>query len=134
MSNDPVVGHKTLRGEDGRLFHEPLRKSEADALWAHVEAEKARRAALMPDEEAARKLFFDAWLRLKDFGWNDACYCPKDGRLFDVIEAGSQGIHVCNYEGDWPKGSYWIHSDGDMSPSRPVLYRERIGGTDDRTP
>lgn len=120
-----VVGHKTLQGEDGRLYHEPLRRHEAEALLAHVEAEQGRREALMPDEQAARKLFFDAWLRLRDFGWREACYCPKDGRTFDVIEAGSSGVHACSYEGEWPTGRYWVHGEDDLYPSHPTLFRER---------
>lgn len=118
-----VVGHKTLRDEAGNLYHEPLYADEAAELWRHVEAEQARREALMPDEEAARKLFFDAWLRLKDFGWNDAIYCPKDGSMFQVIEAGSTGTFPCNYHGEWPKGSWWAYCDGDVYPSRPTLFK-----------
>lgn len=121
-----IVGHKTLRGDDGRFYHEPLTRAEADALWQRVKEDKARRDALMPDEEAARKLFFEAWLRLKDFGWREACYCPKDGSTFHVIEPGSTGVFSCHYEGEWPKGSWWIHcGDGDIAPSRPVLFKER---------
>src|SRR5690606_6442320 len=80
------------------------------------------REALMPDEKTALQLFFDAWLRLKDLGWSEAVYCPKDGSHFQVIEAGSTGIHDCSYSGEWPKGSWWVY-DGDVWPSRPVLYR-----------
>jgi hypothetical protein len=50
-------------------------------------------------------------------------YCPKDGSEFEVLEAGSTGIHRCVYQGEWPTGRYWILADGDMSPSEPVLYR-----------
>lgn len=124
IENDPIVGHKTLGDGKGGLRHEPLRQSEAEAFMRQAEAADARRKELMPDEETARRLFFDAWLRLKDFGWREAMYCPKDGRDFDVIEAGSTGIHRCYYEGEWPTGRYWVYGDCDLWPSRPVLFRE----------
>ncbi len=122
-AHDPneVVGHKTHRDERGDLYHTPLTRAEADQLWAHVEREEARRLALIPDEQAALRLLMDAYIRLKEFGWNDAIYCPKDGRVFDAIEVGSTGIHPCVYIGEWPDGGWWI----DDCPSRPVLYRQR---------
>jgi hypothetical protein len=118
-SHDPIVGHSTF--SDGH--HEPLRQSEAVAIMAASDAAKARRAEQMPDERAAIDAMFEAWLRLKELGWKEAQYCPKDGSRFDVIEPGSTGIHRCRYEGEWPKGSWWIEGDGDLWPSRPVLFR-----------
>ena len=119
---DPVVGHKTYR--DGHGFrHEPLHASEADAIMAAVDAATKRRAELMPDEQAAIRMMFEARQRLMELGWNDAINCPKDGSEFDAIEAGSTGIHRCHYRGKWPSGGWWIADDGDLWPSRPVLYR-----------
>jgi hypothetical protein len=119
VPSGPIVGHKTF--SDGH--HEPLRQSEAAAIMAASDAAKALRTRRMPDERAAIDAMFEAWQRLKELGWNDAQYCPKDGSLFDVIEPGSTGIHRCRYEGEWPKGSWWIEGDGDLWPSRPVLFR-----------
>lgn len=118
-ADDPIVGHKTML--DGS--HLPLRKSEADALWAAVEAEKARRERDMPDEQSAIRQLWDAQYRLKDFGWKDPVYAPKDGSLLDILELGSTGIHRGYYEGEWPKGYWWLLDDGDMSPTRPALAR-----------
>jgi hypothetical protein len=103
----------------------PLRQSEAAVIIAASEAAKARRAEQMPDDKAAIHALFDAWLRLKELGWNDAQYCPKDGSLFDAIEVGSTGVHRCRYEGQWPSGGWWIVGDDDLYPSRPVLFRTR---------
>lgn len=65
---------------------------------------------------------------LESMGWRDIIYCPKDGTVFDAIEFGSTGIHACHYEGKWPIGSWWIHEDsGDLSPSRPIMFRLRSG-------
>lgn len=119
---DKIVGHKTFSNPDGSFRHEPLRQSEADAIMAQVKANDKRRKELMPDEDSAIRLLFDAYVRLKEFGWNDAIYCPKDGRVFDAIECGSTGIHPCTYQGEWPEGSWWI----DDCPSRPVLYRSAL--------
>lgn len=122
--SDEIVGHKTFSDGHGGYRHEPLTRDEADALLRSVEANDARRKELMPDEQAALCMLFDAWQRLKELGWNDAIYCPKDGRLFEVVECGSTGIHKCSYEGEWPNGRWWIHEDGDLSPSRPTLFRD----------
>lgn len=134
-TENPIIGHKTMRRDDGSHYHVALRKDEAENLWGHIEAEDARRKELMPTEDFAIKLFFDAYQRLKEFGWNDAVYCPKDGSTFDAIEPGSTGIHSCHYSGEWPKGSWWVFADNDVWPSRPALWRatkkeEAANGTD----
>jgi hypothetical protein len=38
--DDPIVGHRTMRRPDGSRYHVPLRQSEADAIWARIEAEE----------------------------------------------------------------------------------------------
>ena len=60
---------------------------------------------------------------LQKHGWQDAIYCPKDGSVFLAIEAGSTGIHKCTYNGKWPDGTWWIHEEFDMSPSKPILWK-----------
>lgn len=120
---DDVIGHKTLRRDDGTLYHEPLTRAEGEEILRRVRESETRRKELMPDERAAILMFFEAWLRLKELGWSEAMYCPKDGSRFEVIEAGSTGIHPCYYSGDWPKGTYWISDGGDEWPSHPVLFR-----------
>lgn len=128
-SPNDIVGHKTFdTGEIDphtgfpKLRHEPLTRAEAEALWDACEKAKQERAQQMPDEQAAIRALFDAYQRLKELGWNDASYCPNDGSHFQAIEAGSTGIHDCNYQGEWPKGSWWLY-DGDIWPSRPVLFK-----------
>ena len=121
---DKIVGHKTVIDESGNRKHLPLYESEANEILARIASADKKRSEIMPDEKSAIDMMFSAWLRLKELGWNEACYCPKDGSVFKVIESGSTGIHDCIYEGEWPTGSYWIVSDGDMSPSRPVLFKK----------
>lgn len=92
----------------------------ADEILRRVDNAKARRSTLMPDEQSAINALFDAYQRLKEFGWREIAYCPKDGVEFDAIELGSTGIHSCVCQ----DGDFWIGSDRDTWPSNPVLYRE----------
>lgn len=120
---DDVVGHKTFdtgeRGEDGFpvLRHEPLTRAEATALWVRAEQRDKERAQRMPDEQAAIEALFEAWQRLKELGWKEPQYCPKDGSNFKVIELGSTGIFDCNYHGKWPDGMYMVSDDSDVYPT-----------------
>lgn len=95
--------------------------------WDSIEIaslkEKVARSALMPTEQDALNLMHDCYERLKELGWQDAIYCPKDGTEFDAIEAGSTGIHRCHYDGEWPTGHWLVADAGDLWPSRPILYR-----------
>lgn len=121
--SDEIIGFKTVSDGKGGSRCEPLLRSEGEELLKKIEQERAQRKSQMPDEQAALRMFCSAWQRLKELGWNDIIYCPKDGSLFEAIEAGSTGIHLCSYDGVWPDGHWWIHEDGDMSPSHPVLFR-----------
>ena len=103
--------------------HVPITRDFADALWAGAKAEKAKRATDMPTEQDAINAMNAAWQRLKELDWNDPIYCPKDGSSFDVVEAGSTGIHRAHYSGEWPNGSWLVEDGGDLWPSRPTLYR-----------
>lgn len=126
---DDIVGHKTIDtgeiGEDGfpKFRHEPLTRGEAEAIWDQSEKDRLRREEQMPDEESAIRALFDAWLRLKDFRWNDPSYCPKDGSSFNVIELGSTGIHTAHYSGEWPNGSWWLTDAFDVYPTRPAMFK-----------
>ncbi len=121
---EKVVGHKTFKNKDGTFRHEPLYEGEANMIIARAKASEEKRKELMPDEDSAIQMLFDAYTRLKDFGWRDAIYCPKDGSRFKVLEAGSTGKHDCIYEGEWPNGRWWIVEDGDMCPTRPIMYKD----------
>lgn len=93
-------GHATL--EDGT--HVPLTKEEADALWKAAEAAEAKSAEDMPGTSDAIQAMQRGRSRLRDLGWREAQYCPKDRTPFAVIEYGSTGIFEAWYEGDWPDG------------------------------
>lgn len=96
---------------------------DADEILEQVDAAQAKRRSELPTERDALTAMWRAHERLRDFGWNDAKFCPKDGTFFHAIEAGSTGIHLCNYDGEWPKGRWWIYYEGDVYPARPILWR-----------
>lgn len=123
--SEEIVGHKTFSTGDplNPFRHEPLTRAEADEIWKRVEEANAKRAADMPTEQDALRAMVEAHHRLKELGWNDAIYCPKDGTQFLAIEPGSGGVHECHYSGEWPTGGWWIAEAGDLWPSRPCLWK-----------
>lgn len=101
----------------------PIPELTRESSFADIKAHIDRRAEEMPTEKDAMAVMVDAFSRLKDLGWKEAIYCPKDGTPFLAIEAGCGAAGVCQYLGEWPKGSWWMHSGGDLWPSRPVLFK-----------
>lgn len=97
-----------------------LTADEWDAMIAAIEAKKLERATAMPSDEDALRVMFSAWERLKELGWREAMYAPRDGRVLELIEAGSTGIH----RGHKDEKFTWIHDAGDLWPSHPILFRE----------
>lgn len=127
--HDPneIVGHKTFAAEGGGYRHEPLTRAEANVLLAAAEARDKRRKELMPDEESARRMLFDAWHRLKELGWREAMYAPRDeGTEIEVIEVGSTGVHKAVRMMD----GWWIPDSGDLWPCTPTLFRTSVSGAD----
>jgi hypothetical protein len=119
MSDDDVVGHKTFRDGGGGFRHEPLTRAEANALHEHAEQLKRQRAIDMPTDLDAVKALWRAQYRLEELGWKPARLAPS-GITAPIIELGSAGIHV----GRKDEGEHWwIDSEGDQWPSRPVLYK-----------
>lgn len=128
---DDIVGHKTFdtgnRDQYGMpvFRHEPLTRAEGEALLKACEEAEAKRKADMPDEKSAIKALHDAWLRLKDFGWREPMYCPKDGSRFHVIELGSTGVFEGAYRGKWPDGSWDMLDERDAycSSIAPAMFK-----------
>lgn len=121
---DDIVGHATMT--DGS--HVPLTRAEADALWETAKAAQAKRAADMPTDIDALHALHDAFVRLRELGWREAKYAPKDGRELEVIEPGSSAWHTGYFRyhnGRDGAGCFWLPDDtGDEWPSHPILYRE----------
>ena len=98
---------------------------EIDRILAECEEREKERETSMPTVEAAIEQFHQSFTRLKELGFEEIIYAPKDGSTFDAIEPGSTGIHECFYSGKWPDGSFWAWADGDQCPSHAVLFREK---------
>lgn len=94
-----------------------------EQIFAEFEHAKDQRAIDMPTEHDALLVLQRAYQRLKDLGWADAIYSPKDGNSFLAIEAGCTEPGNCIYLGDWPTGNWWIQDSSDLFPSRPILWR-----------
>lgn len=92
-------------------------ESDVRNLIRLADEAKERRVTTMPDDAAAIRAMHDAHLRLKELGWHEATYAPKDGSGLQVIEPGSTGIHAAYRDSE---GRFWI--DGGW-PSRPVLFK-----------
>ena len=131
-SPDDIVGHATfdtgeINPETGqpRRRYEPITRAEAAAIWASVEAAKADRERRMPDEQSAINALHDAWTRLKELGWQEPMYCPKDGSKFKIIELGSTGIFEGAYSGKWPNGSWdsWDNRHSYCSSIAPAMFK-----------
>lgn len=102
---------------------ELIPKIDIELLLEEIANKEKARAEIMPTEQDALSRMFECYKRLKELGWNEAMYCPKDGTVFYAIEAGSTGIHESHYDGEWPNGMWWIHNKGDLWPSRPILFK-----------
>jgi hypothetical protein len=100
-----------------------LTSEGAEAMWEAAEAAQQERVEKMPEEKDALRAMTEAYTRLKELGWKEAIYCPKDGTVFNAIEPGSSGMHDCSYQGEWPDGKWWIYEQGDIWPSRPCLFK-----------
>lgn len=119
--NGQFRGHKTLL--DGT--HVQLTSEEAEALWKESEKQVSDRTAKLPDEQSALNAMFEAQQRLKELGWRDGIYCPKDGTHFQAIELGSTGIFDCKCDGEWPHCTWTVYDERDAYPSSqaPELFR-----------
>lgn len=109
------------------LNGESITQERFEALLAAIEFRDQKRRELMPTEQEALALMFEAFQRLKELGWTEAAYAPADRRTIELIEAGSTGIHS-GYCEERPASEFrtkwfWI-VDNDMWPSKPILYRE----------
>jgi hypothetical protein len=72
------------------------------------------------DEERALLVpMFRAFDALRELGWRDMMYAPRDGKPFLSIEVGSTGIHECWRD---EEGRFWAY-DGDTWPADPILWK-----------
>ncbi len=107
-----VRGHMTIA--DG--LRKTMTAEEVEAIWLSIDREKKDRAESMPTALDALRTMCTAKERMRELGWREATYCPKDGTSFAVCELGSTGIWTGFYSGKWPEG-HLIYADGAGNPS-----------------
>lgn len=98
---------------------------EGSTIIAEIARLQAERAAAMPTVEDALKQIAGAMQRLDDLGFRDAIYAPKDGTVVDLIEAGTAIVLSGHYMSYGPGGCFFVHCEGDLWPSNPILFRPR---------
>ena len=91
------------------------------AMWAKAEATQRRYAE--EGETAHLEKMRDGYQGLKALGWRDITYCPKDGTRFLAVCGNGSYPRPCTYQGEWPKGTWWIEDAGDLWPERPILFK-----------
>ena len=96
-----------------------------EQIFADIEARDRARAEKMPTDKDALIVMFEAYQRLKELGWNDIMYCPKDGSMFDAISSGSTGTCQTKYDGEKRRGRFWCYGGGDVWPSSPILFKSK---------
>ena len=94
-------------------------KAELADLLAQIEAADRKRAETMPTERDALVAMFEAYTRLKELGWKEGIYAPKDGTTFEGITAGSTGIGKIACLGE----HFFAFEGGDWWPCEPLLFR-----------
>ena len=91
------------------------------AMLAKAEATQQR--YVEEGETAHLEKIRDGYQGLKALGWRDITYCPKDGTRFLAVCGNGSEPRPCTYQGEWPKGTWWIEDAGDLWPERPVLFK-----------
>ena len=104
-----------------------LTEAQKQELWDAAMKAKAERAERLPDEAACLRALADGVHRLQELGWRDASYAPTDSSPLQLIEAGSTGIHDGYRD---TERRFWITDDGDLWPSRPILFRAALPAPD----
>jgi len=106
---------------------------EFQSILDEMDQSRARRAALMPNQQTAIRALFEAFDRLRELGWREGIYCPKDGSEFEVIEAGSEhaeSILALAHNPAWiTLDGRVFHRQADLPDDVPCRLVERIGKT-----
>lgn len=92
------------------------RLMDSETLFASIQATIAKRAADMPTEENAMAAMQGAFDRLKDLGWKEAMYCPKDGTLLDARRRRSVALPACAVQAHGPEARNAIRRTDMIGP------------------
>ena len=118
-------GHATL--SDGA--HVAPSEDVMMSLWNAAMQRKADAARDMPTTKDALNGMHTGLSRLRDLGWKDGIYCPKDGEPFAMIQFGSTGIFEGWYMGEWPDGR--VYSCDYLSHPHGLMWKPLDALTDD---
>jgi hypothetical protein len=98
-------------------------EDEIEKLFGSIEDARKRREKSLPTEQHCLRAIHDAYQRLKELGWNDMVYAPKDEKV-ETISVGSTGIHPATWMDGASAGLWWIHDGGDLWPGSPVMQNQ----------
>lgn len=107
--------HGRMTLSDGSHFE--LSSDEAKSLWDYMKRVEAERAERMPDTRSALAALVSAEQRMKELGWRDSRYCPRNGS-FAVCEIGSTGIWAASR---WD--TYIHYGDSVSSPGSHMFWK-----------
>ncbi|KQZ49765.1 hypothetical protein ASD54_12575 [Rhizobium sp. Root149] len=99
--NREVIAEMTTT--DGKRVR--LTPEQASSLLAACEQAQQERMARLPDTASCLSALCDADSRMRELGWRNGRYCPRDGSPFAVCQVGSTGM----WAGHWSE-------DGDKRP------------------
>ena len=116
--------HGSMTLADGRRV--PLSKEYAEAMWKAVQDAQKNRAEAMPDAYSCLSSLCSAKERLRELGWRDAIYCPRDGSTFAVCELGSTGMWSAFYA-----DPYIQYADCVSLPGHHMFFKSMASLTDD---
>lgn len=97
--------------------------SEPNLRQIWMEAEATQKRYVAEGEEVQLAKMRDGYNGLRNLGWRDATYCPKDGTRFLAICGNGSEPRPCTYQGEWPTGVWLLEDAGDLWPVRPVLFK-----------
>jgi hypothetical protein len=86
-------------------------------------AERLARAVPVPREDPegdAIRGLDRSYRALKELGWRDAMYAPRDGTPIDLIEVGCTAVLTNCYRDEV---GFWQHAANETWPTRPILFR-----------
>jgi hypothetical protein len=96
-----------------------------EILLKRLDLSRQERAERLPDAKSCLSSILDARERLIELGWREMSGFPTDGTSFWTVEAGSTGIHDTVYSGEYPNGYFFVQADGDLWPSKPILWKPK---------
>lgn len=98
MSEDKEYSGSMTTTDGKRVMLTP---AQARAIWEECERKDAERAKTYPDSLSCLRAMSSAEERLKQLGWRDGRYCPRDGSTFATCQVGSTGM----WKGFWSEDS-----------------------------